>query len=187
MYRASRGGVVRSTSQTRSDSTVTVYLPEYVRGSGAAASAGGAGGAEALTEGFVDPASSTTVASWITISSLSFLHSKRLFLQRQHQQNAMMVRPPPVRETTDHPLAQGMKFPLVFDSGSGSGSFSGPGSVGFGDGLYVVGPSAGVKTGLAVGLPGVAVGAGVGLGVGLGDGLDVGGSVGLGDGATDGL
>ena len=62
-----RGGVVWGTSQTRSDSTVTVYLPEYVRGSGAAASVGGAGGAEALTEGFVDPPSSTTVASWITI------------------------------------------------------------------------------------------------------------------------
>ena len=149
--------------QAVSDLTVT----EYVR-----SDRGGAGGAE----GVVDSTLSATTASR-TSSSLSFLHCKRL--QRQHQQNAMMVRPPPVRK--GHPLAQGMKFPLVFDSGSGSGSDSGSGSgsgsssdsasVGFGDGLYVACPPVGAyddgrcvgrKIGLALGLPASKVGVGVG-------------------------
>ena len=151
--------------QAVSDLTVT----EYVR-----SDRGGAGGAE----GVVDSTLSATTASR-TSSSISFLHCKRFFLQRQHQQNAMMVRPPPVRK--GHPLAQGMKFPLVFDSGSGSGSDSGSGSgsgsssdsasVGFGDGLYVAGPPVGAyddgrcvgrKIGLALGLPASKVGVGVG-------------------------
>ena len=159
----SRGGVVRGTSQTRSDSTVTVYLPEYVRGSGAAASVGGAGGAEA----FLDPASSTTVASWTTMSSLSFiLHSQR-FLQRQPQQQRMKIMPLISKEMSDKLSL--MKFPLVWGfSGEAVDSDDVGHNVGSGDGLYVI-----------VGLPGVAVGAGVGPGVGLGDGLDVGGSVGL--------
>ena len=75
------------------------YVPSNVRDSGAAASAGGAGGAEA----FLDPASSTTVASWITISSVSFiLHSQR-FLQRQPQQHNMKIALV-VSEMRDHPL-----------------------------------------------------------------------------------
>ena len=158
------------------------YVPSNVRDSGAAASAGGAGGAEA----FLDPASSTTVASWTTISSVSFfLHSQR-FLQRQPQQQRMMITPAIARERTDKPSL--MKFPLVWGfSGEAVDSDDVGHNVGSGDGLYVIGRSVGANTGLTVGLPGVAVGAGVGPGVGLGDGLDVGGSVGLGDGAGDGL
>ena len=151
------------------------YVPSNVRDSGAVASAGGAGGAEARTEGFVDPASSTTVASWITISSLSFFLQHQRFLQRQPQQQRMKITPAIARERTDKPSL--MKFPLVWGfSGEAVDSDDVGHNVGSGDGLYVI-----------VGLPGVAVGAGVGPGVGLRDGLDVGGSVGLGDGAGDGL
>ena len=151
------------------------YVPSNVRDSGAVASAGGAGGAEARTEGFLDPASSTTVASWITISSASFfLHSQRL-LQRQPQQQTIKIMPLISKEMSDKLSL--MKFPLVWGfSGEAVDSDDVGHNVGSGDGLYVI-----------VGLPGVAVGAGVGPGVGLGDGLDVGGSVGLGDGAADGL
>ena len=151
------------------------YVPSNVRDSGAVASAGGAGGAEARTEGFLDPASSTTVASWITISSASFfLHSQRL-LQRQPQQQTIKIMPLISKEMSDKLSL--MKFPLVWGfSGEAVDSDDVGHNVGSGDGLYVI-----------VGLPGVAVGAGVGPGVGLRDGLDVGGSVGLGDGAGDGL
>ena len=147
------------------------YVPSNVRDSGAVASAGGAGGAE----GFLDPASSTTVASWITISSVSFFLPSQRFLQRQPQQQRMKITPAIARERTDKPSL--MKFPLVWGfSGEAVDSDDVGHNVGSGDGLYVI-----------VGLPGVAVGAGVGPGVGLRDGLDVGGSVGLGDGAGDGL
>ena len=166
------------------------YVPSNVRDSGAVASAGGAGGAEARTEGFLDPASSTTVASWTTMSPVSFfLHSQRR-LQRQPQQQRMKITLV-VSEMRDHP----MKFPFLFFSSPWSsfaeellGEDVGPdvGAVGPPVGAYVVGPSVGAKTGLAVGLPGVTVGAGVGTGVGLGKGLDVGGRVGFGDGAIDG-
>ena len=63
--------------QAVSDLTVT----EYVR-----SDRGGAGGAE----GVVDSTLSATTASR-TSSSLSFLHFKRFFLQRQHQQNASVL------------------------------------------------------------------------------------------------
>jgi len=137
----------------------------------------------------VDPASSTTVASWITISSLSFfLHSQR-FLQRQPQQHNMKIAPLVVSEMRDHP----MKFPFLFFSSPWSsfellGEDVGPdvGAVGPPVGAYDDGRCVGGEIGLALGLPGVTVGAGVGTGVGLGNGLDVGGSVGFGDGAIDG-
>ena len=136
------------------------YVPSNVRDSGAVASAGGAGGAEARTEGFLDPASSTTVASWITISSASFfLHSQRL-LQRQPQQQTIKIMPLISKEMRDKLSL--MKFPLVWgffasviaspmapsvvdgaavnsiDVGSGDGHDVGSAD-GAGDGLYVVG------------------------------------------------
>ena len=137
------------------------YVPSKVRGSGAAASAGGAGGAEARTEAFLDPASSTTAASWITISSASFfLHSQRL-LQRQPQQQTIKIMPLISKEMRDKLSL--MKFPLVWGSSviaSPMGSVvdgaavdsidvgSGDGAM---DGLCVVGPSVGFGAGAGEG------------------------------------